>query len=140
MSRRRFGRRPVILALAAATLALGACGGSSTTNSPTAPENGSSKPAAQSDGAASGGAIKRTEGHCNYPVSGEQTACQDSYLACAKTPEAKVQAYKGGTDPTLSNIATSHADRTYGDAGPTWDAGFAGCMAALLDEYTRLQH
>jgi hypothetical protein len=139
MFRRNAGRKAAVMALAAAMLALGACGGSSDENSPTAPQNPPSNQGAQSNGTKGDAALKPTEGHCTYSASSEQTACQDSYLACAETPKPKVEAYKGGNDPTLIKIATSHANSRYGDSGPTWDAGFAGCMAALLDEYTRLQ-
>jgi hypothetical protein len=140
MSRPYAGRRVVVLALAAATLTFGACGESSTTTTTTGGENGSSGSATQSNDAGNSRASKLAEGHCSYSASEEQTACENSYAACLETPKAEVKKYQGGfDDPTFVNLATSHANREYGDRGPTWDAGFAGCTAALLDEYTRLQ-
>jgi hypothetical protein len=75
---------------------------------------------------------------CNLPVSSDRFACEDSYTACATSAEAKVKAYYSGSGASLDSIAISYAKGVYGSSGYTWQAGYAGCLAALMDEYTRL--
>ena len=84
-------------------------------------------------------ASRLAEGHCSYSSVDEQSACENSYAACLETPDAQIRKYDPRfDDPTLVKIATKHVDDEYGQKGPVWDAGFAGCVAALLEEYARL--
>ena len=78
---------------------------------------------------------------CNdLPVSTDRYACHDSYAICAANrAKAKVQAYYSGNGPTLDSIATRYAKGTYGTSFyGAWQAGYAGCYAALGAEYDRL--
>jgi hypothetical protein len=75
---------------------------------------------------------------CDLPISGDRLICRDSYTACAPTAKAKVKAYYNSTGPTLDTIAESYAKDIYGSSGFRWQAGYAGCLAALMDEYDRL--
>ena len=127
----------VALALGAA-LAFGACGDSDS-GSPDANGNGSSTTTTQAD-TGNTRASRLAEGHCSYSSEEEQSACEDSYAACLETPAAQIRKYDPRfDDPTLVKIATEHTNDQYGEKGPVWDAGFAGCTAALLAEYNRLE-
>jgi hypothetical protein len=126
----------VVLALAA-TLALAACGDSDS-NDGSAGGSGSSTTTTQAD-TGNTRASRLAEGHCSYESVDEQSACENSYAACLETPDAQIRKYDPRfDDPTLVKIATKHANEEYGQKGPVWDAGFAGCVAALLEEYARL--
>jgi len=78
---------------------------------------------------------------CDHlPASTDRNACQDSYIFCAADrATAKVRAYYSGNGPTLDTIAVRYARSTYGTSLlGSFQAGVAGCYAALLDEYDRL--
>ncbi len=127
----------VVLALGAA-LAFSACGDSDS-DSPNANGGGSSTTTTQAD-TGDTRASRLAEGHCSYSSVEEQSACEDSYVACLQTPAAQIRKYDPRfDDPTLVKIATEHTNDQYGEKGPVWDAGFAGCTAALLAEYNRLE-
>jgi hypothetical protein len=139
----RRGRRvrnghTVLIALAlGAALALGGCGGSDSGSS-SAGGSGSSTTTTQAD-TGNTRASRLAKGHCTYSSVEEQSACENSYVACLETPEARIRKYDPRyDDPTLVKIATKRANDEYGEKGPVWNAGFAGCTAALLDKYARL--
>jgi hypothetical protein len=66
-------------------------------------------------------------------------ACNDSFVFGCVFGHLKerVQAYYEGNAPDPSTQALRWARRFYGRQG-SWEAGMAGCQAALLDEYQRL--
>jgi hypothetical protein len=69
----------------------------------------------------------------------DASACRDSFVAlCAYGHlRERVRAYHEGSAPDLSTQALRWARRYYGRQ-ESWEAGMAGCQAALLDEYQRL--
>jgi hypothetical protein len=106
--------------------------------------NGVAKSAGSNAGGGSAGAghvSRRTEAAastaCPSGSSLDRNVCRDSYISCAGTAKAKVQAYTSGKGPAPNSVAKNYANSTYNSSGPS-QSGYAGCMAALLDEYERL--
>lgn len=71
-------------------------------------------------------------------MTADRSACHDSYSACAASAKPKVRAYYTGNGQSLDSVATRYAKRVYGSAGFDWQAGYAWCLAALMDAYHRL--
>lgn len=76
---------------------------------------------------------------CSGYSGPDANACHDSYeYACVNAQvKQQVQAYCAGNAPDLSTIAKRWAIGNYTHQG-SWQAGMAGCLAALMDEYHRL--
>ena len=87
---------------------------------------------------------KNTEAKACGSYSGKDSyACEDSYTICAGEAQGVVERYYTGEGTSLDQFAESYAKETYvGHADPyedlVWQAGFAGCLAALMDEYDTL--
>ncbi len=112
----------VALALAMVAVALG-CGNDSQSSSTTTAASGG-------NGRSTGTEAKA----CVQPTSTDRSACHDSYDACAQEAKEKVQAFVAGDSPPLDIVAAERAKGIY-DASSEVQAGTAGCLAALLDEY-----
>jgi hypothetical protein len=127
--------RTILLAIAAllALTAL-ACGGSSTSSTqPPAQANTNGEGAKSGAG---GHVSKAASTACPFASSVSRSACEDSYAACAATAKGKVRAFYSKNGPTLQAVATKYAARTYPASGAS-QAGFAGCLAALVNEAER---
>ena len=76
---------------------------------------------------------------CSGYSGPDANACQDSYeyLCVDGQVKQKVQAYYQGNSSDLSTVAQQWA-RSYYTSQGSWQAGMAGCLAALNDEYHRL--
>ena len=122
-----------IAALLALTTAVG-CGGSSTSSTqPPAQANTNGEGAKSGAG---GHVSKAASTACPFASSVSRSACEDSYAACAATAKGKVRAFYSKNGPTLQAVATKYAARTYPASGAS-QAGFAGCLAALVNEAER---
>ena len=111
----------------------------STTTSATSPSTTPTTTSPENPPRTTGGQSTEAEACDNLPESTYSNACHDSYVICAATAKAKVQAYYSGNGATLDTIATRHAKDTYGTGlSGSFQGGYAGCFAALMDEYGRL--
>lgn len=76
---------------------------------------------------------------CGGYVGPDLNACHDSYEYLCMYGKVKqtVQNYYENNGTDLSTAAVSWA-KDYYTSGGSWQAGSAGCLAALMDEYRRL--
>lgn len=73
---------------------------------------------------------------CDFTITVDKNACQLSYTVCSVSAKAEVEAYYNGRGASIDNVAERFAKSMYN--AYVWQSSFAGCFAALLDEYRRL--
>ncbi len=133
--------RSIIGTLAVASLLILGCGSSANTESSTT----SSKTTTTSSTSTNAKKPKtkpkpvNSETQACAGYSGpDANACRDSYEFLCVNGKAKqtVQKYLAGSTPDLSTVAKKWALGYYTQQG-SWEAGMAGCLAVLMDEYKR---
>jgi hypothetical protein len=81
---------------------------------------------------------------CGSYTGKDAFACEDSYEICSFDAKQVVEGYYHETSAvSLDAYAMHYAKETYvGHADPyedlVWQSGYAGCLAALMDEYDTL--
>lgn len=74
---------------------------------------------------------------CDLPLAVDRNNCRLGYTECSVDAEAKVRAYFNG-GASLDTDAVRWAQSYWGSSGFDWQAGYGGCLGALLAEYDRL--
>jgi hypothetical protein len=74
----------------------------------------------------------------DLPVTTDRDNCRVAYEVCSVKATQVVQPDSGGG--AFDTYATKYAHSVWGSSGFTWQAGYAGCMGALLAQYDRQHH